>query len=135
VEQRPPEPESAGRDPRDLGDEVEIDLTGAGQSRRWRIELELTDAKLPFRWEGDRLHTVEAAAQVLDHERLLDFDEPDDDLEPTSTPLQRFEPPPLRVNATDVWLALADPTLGPWVRWLLIVLGLVVAAALASVLR
>ena len=57
VDDEPPEPARVRLDPRDLGDEVDIDLAGAGRSRRWRIELELANANLPFRWDGDRLHT------------------------------------------------------------------------------
>lgn len=111
VDDEPPEPERVRLDPRDLGDEVDIDLAGAGRSRRWRIELELANTNLPFRWDGDHLHTVNAAIAPLDELGLLDLDEPDDDppddeQHPVSA---RFVPTPPQIVATKVWWAYENP--------------------------
>ena len=133
VADEPPEPERVRHDPRDLGDEVEVDLVGAGRSRRWRIELELTNADLPFRWDGDRLHTVDAAIAPLDELDLLDLDEPDDDLpddeqDPVSA---RFVPTPPQIVATKVWWAVENP----WGTWATIVAVLTITAGVVGLIE
>ena len=133
VADEPPEPQRVRHDPRDLGDEVEVDLVGAGRSRRWRIELELTNADLPFRWDGDRLHTVDAAIAPLDELGLLDLDEPDDDLpddeqDPVSA---RFVPTPPQIVATKVWWAFENP----WGTWATVVAVLTIIAGVLGLIE
>ena len=133
VADEPPEPERVHHDARDLGGEVEVDLAGAGQSRRWRIELELTNADLPFRWDGDRLHTVDAAIAPLDELGLLDLDEPDDDLpddehRPVSA---RFVPTPPQIVATKVWWAFENP----WGTWATVVAVLTIIAGVLGLIE
>ena len=96
--------------------EVDIDLTGAGQARRWRIELELRTAELPFRWEGDHLHTLESAVTVLDSAELLDFDAPDDDPVPERSKELGDDPLPdeeaAQTRRVEQGLGLDDPAPG-----------------------
>lgn len=133
VADEPPEPERVHHDARDLGGEVEVDLAGAGRSRRWRIELELNNADLPFRWDGDRLHTVDAAIAPLDELDLLDLDEPDDDLpDDEQDPVTaRFVPTPPQIVATKVWWAFENP----WGTWATIVAVLTIVAGVLGLIE
>ena len=133
VADEPPEPQRVRHDPRDLGDEVEVDLVGAGRSRRWRIELELTNADLPFRWDGDRLHTVDAAIAPLDELGLLDLEESDDGpLGDEQGPVSaRFVPTPPQIVATKVWWAFKNP----WGTWAMIVAVLTIVAGVLGLLE
>lgn len=133
VDDEPPEPQRERHDPRDLGGEVEVDLAGAGESRRWRIELELTNADLPFRWDGDRLHTVDAAIAPLDDLGLLDLDEPDDDppTEGTRPVPVAFVPTPPRILATKVWWAYENP----WGTWSTVLAVLTIIAGILGLIQ
>lgn len=112
-------------------DRIEIDLTGAGASRRWRIELALRSRDIGFRWRDDTLRTIAEAGDVLTSLVLLDFDEPDEDVDerpgPGSTRATPYVAPPSRVVATKVWWQFANPFSSLNLVWLVIVLvGLVV---------
>ena len=133
VADEPPEPERVRHDARDLGDEVEVDLAGAGRSRRWRIELELTNADLPFRWDGDRLHTVDAAIAPLDELGPLDLEESDDDLlgDEQGPVSARFVPTPPQIVATKVWWAFENP----WGTWATVVAVLTIIAGVLGLIE
>ena len=128
VDDRPPEPtapEHTGA--LSLGDQIDIDLTGAGRSRRWRIELELRNASLPFRWERDHLLTVEAAIDVLDALDLIDFSGPDEDPPEEDGAAVPFATPSLQAVATRTWWTFANPVGPVRVLW-----GVVVIIALVT---